>query len=43
MNRLYLAVGLIATFDLSTELGYLALAVIALHVFHKGMHKHKGE
>lgn len=39
MMRLYLVFGVITAFDLSTDFGYLALAVIALHVFHKGMHK----
>lgn len=43
MNRLYLAVGLFAAFDLSTELGYLALAVVVVHLVHHGMKKHKGE
>lgn len=41
MNRIYLLFGLIAAFDLSTELGYFALAVIAANYFHKKMHEHK--
>lgn len=39
MTRLYLAFCLVGAFDISPELGYLVLAVIALNVFHKGIHK----
>lgn len=41
MTKLYLFIGLATAFSLSTEVGYLTLAIVALDFIHKKLHSHK--